>query len=98
MPKTKEELHADVENVLQVLRQGLAMHGGNVELVDVDPVTGKVSLRLQGACVGCPMSELTLHSGIEETLKEMVPEVTEVVNLEAAEAPSTSQEHPHLHA
>ena len=85
MPKTKEELSTDVENVLQVLRQGLAMHGGNVELVDVDVETGTVSLRLKGACVGCPMSELTLHSGIEETLKEMVPEVTEVINVDAGE-------------
>lgn len=85
MPKTKDEMRVDVENVLQVLRQGLAMHGGNVELVDVDPESGKVSLRLKGACVGCPMSELTLHSGIEETLKEMVPEVTEVINVDAVE-------------
>lgn len=89
MPKTKEELRLDVENVLQVLRQGLAMHGGNVELVDVDPETGCVSLRLQGACVGCPMSELTLRSGIEETLKEMVPEVTAIINVDDLEAPST---------
>ena len=95
MPKTKEELKVDVENVLQVLRQGLAMHGGNVELVDVDPEAGTVSLRLQGACVGCPMSELTLRSGIEETLKEMIPEVKEVINMDDLEAPSTAEQHPH---
>lgn len=98
MPKTKEELRTDVENVLQVLRQGLAMHGGNVELVDVDPTHGKVTVRLQGACVGCPMSDLTLRAGIEETLKEMVPEVQEVVNVEDAEAAGISHEHPHLDA
>ncbi len=95
MPKTKEELRTDVENVLQVLRQGLAMHGGNVELVDVDPEVGSVSLRLKGACVGCPMSELTLRSGIEETLKEMIPEVKEVINIDEVEAPSMQVEHPH---
>lgn len=82
MSKTKEQLSQDIENVLQVLRQGLAMHGGNVELVDVDMVTGQVQVRMQGSCVGCPMSEMTLKAGIEDTLKEMVPEVSEVVQVE----------------
>ena len=80
--KTKEELKVDVENVLQILRQGLAMHGGNVELVDVNPDTGLISVRMQGSCVGCPMSEMTLKAGIEDTLKEMVPDVKEVVQVE----------------
>ncbi len=82
MSKTKEELSQDIENVLQVLRQGLAMHGGNVELVDINMETGQVQVRMQGACVGCPMSEMTLKAGIEDTLKEMVPEVKEVVQVE----------------
>lgn len=79
MPKTKEALVIEIEKVLDILREGLAMHSGNVELVDVEPETGKVFVRFQGMCVGCPMSELTLKSGIEETLLEMVPEVSEVV-------------------
>ena len=72
----------DIENVLNVLREGLAMHGGNVELVDVDTESGKVQVRLQGSCVGCPMSDLTLKAGIEETLCQMIPEVKEVVQVE----------------
>jgi Fe-S cluster biogenesis protein NfuA len=51
------------------------MHGGNVELIDADPETGKVQVRFQGACVGCPMSEMTFKAGIEEILLEMLPEV-----------------------
>ncbi len=81
MSKSREELAQDVENVLNVLREGLAMHGGNVELVDSDPLTCRVQVRIQGACVGCPMSELTLKAGIEDTLKEMVPEVHEVIQV-----------------
>lgn len=57
------------------------MHAGNVELVDVDLETGKVTVRLQGTCVGCPMSDMTLKAGIEDTLMQLVPEVTEVVNV-----------------
>jgi Fe-S cluster biogenesis protein NfuA len=79
MAKTKDELKVEIEKVLDTLREGLAMHAGNVELVDVEPETGKVSVRFQGTCVGCPMSDMTLKAGIEDTLREMVPEVTEVV-------------------
>ena len=78
--KTREELMKEVDQVLETLREGLAMHAGNVELLDVDPTTGKVTVRLMGTCVGCPMSDLTLKAGIEETLMQMIPEVTEVVN------------------
>jgi Fe-S cluster biogenesis protein NfuA len=81
MTKTKQELSQDIENVLNVLRRGLAMHGGNCELVDVNADTGVVQVRMQGACVGCPMSELTLKAGIEDTLRDMVPEVKEVVQV-----------------
>lgn len=69
----------EVERVLDTLRPGIAMHSGGVEVVDLDAETGKVFLRLQGACVGCPMSDLTLKAGIEETVRELIPEVTEVV-------------------
>ena len=78
MPKTQEEVAQDVERVLVVLREGLAMHGGNVELVEVNLETGTAYVRMQGACVGCPMSELTLKAGIEETVCQMVPEIQHV--------------------
>ncbi len=79
MPKSKEDLMREVEAVLDTLRGGLAMHAGNVELVDIDPEIGKVSVRFQGTCVGCPMSDMTLKAGIEETICEIIPEIQEVV-------------------
>ncbi len=81
MAKNREELKQEIERVLEVVRGGLAMHGGNVELIDADPESGKVEVRFQGACVGCPMSAMTFHAGIEEVLLEMVPEVKEVVQV-----------------
>jgi Fe-S cluster biogenesis protein NfuA len=75
MGKNRDELKVAVEEVLNVVRGGLAMHGGNVELIDADPESGKVQVRFQGACVGCPMSEMTFKAGIEEILLEMLPEV-----------------------
>jgi len=48
-----------------------------VELVDVTD-DGVVKVKLQGACAGCPMSQMTLSQGIERHLKEIVPEVKKV--------------------
>ena len=66
-----------VEEVLNEIRPALQADGGDVELVGVND--GMVSLRLVGACAGCPMSTMTLKMGIERILKEKLPEVKEVV-------------------
>jgi len=66
-----------VEMVLNEIRPALLADGGDVELVDVSD--GVVTLRLTGACHGCPMAVVTLRHGIERVLKEQVPEVEEVV-------------------
>ena len=79
MPKTREEFTREVDQVLETLREGIRMHAGNVELLDANPETGKVYVRFEGTCVGCPMSDVTLKMGIEETLREMVEGVTEVI-------------------
>ena len=39
---------------------------------------GVVKVKLQGACAGCPMSQMTLKMGIEKILKQNVPEVSKV--------------------
>ena len=52
-----------VEEVLNKIRPSLVADGGNVELVDVSDST--VKLKLLGACVGCPMSTMSLKMGIE---------------------------------
>ena len=66
-----------VEEILALIRPQLEADGGSVELVDVND--GTVSVRLTGACSGCPMATKTLKGGIERILKEHVPEVKEVV-------------------
>ena len=66
-----------VEAALDQVRPSLQADGGNVELVGIDD--GVVSVRLTGACGGCPMATMTLRMGIEKVIKEQVPEVQEVV-------------------
>ncbi|MCG6910050.1 MAG: NifU family protein [Deltaproteobacteria bacterium] len=65
-----------VEAVLKDIRPMLQQDGGDVELVEIQG--GVVKVRLQGACAGCPMSQMTLRNGIERVLKERVPGVTAV--------------------
>ena len=66
----------EVEKALNKVRPMLQADGGDVELVDV--LDGVVKVRLQGACQGCPMSQMTIKNGIEKILKEQVPEVKTV--------------------
>jgi Fe-S cluster biogenesis protein NfuA len=70
-----------VEAVLNQLRPMLQADGGNIELVDVRE-DGTVLVRLQGACHGCPSATVTLKQGVERLLREQVPEVKEVVNVQ----------------
>ncbi len=66
-----------VKAALDKIRPMLQADGGDVELVEVDE-DGVVKVRLQGACAGCPMSQMTLKSGIERMLKQEIPEVKSV--------------------
>ena len=68
----------DVAAVVGLSRASLQADGGDGRLVDVSE-DGVVSVELQGACKGCPMSQMTLANGVERILKERVPGVTKVV-------------------
>ena len=72
----EEALRERVEEALDTIRPAIAMDGGNVELLDIEG--GVVTLRMMGACGGCPMSTMTLKQGIEQRLREMVPGITRV--------------------
>jgi Fe-S cluster biogenesis protein NfuA len=67
-----------VEKALKKIRPALQADGGDVELVDVT-TDGIVKVRLRGACMGCPMSQITLKAGIEKQIIADVPEVKEVI-------------------
>ena len=68
----------DVRAVLELIRPSLQADGGDVKLIGVND-EGVVTVELQGACKGCPMSQLTLANGVERILKERVPGVTSVI-------------------
>ena len=68
-----------IQKVIDKLRPMLQADGGDVEFVDVED--GVVKDRLQGACAGCPMSQMTLKNGIERMMKQEIPEVKSVENV-----------------
>jgi len=72
------------EEALDTIRPYIESHGGEVELLGVED--GRVHVRLQGSCVGCAGSAMTLKRGIEEALREHMPGFVEVVSEEAEPA------------
>lgn len=75
-----EKLEDRVRDVLRRLSPSLAVDGGGVELDRIEGTT--VYLRLTGACIGCPGSDITLRYGLESALTEEIPEIKAVVAVE----------------
>ena len=65
-----------VKEALEEIKPKIQADGGDIELVEIE--NGIVKVRLKGACVGCPMSALTLKQGVERLIKQKIPEVKSV--------------------
>lgn len=75
---TGDDAEAKIKGVLEeYIKPAVEMDGGAIKLASYKD--GVVTVTLQGSCSGCPSSTITLKNGIENLLKRMVPEVTEVV-------------------
>jgi len=74
---TGAPLQDRVERVIDAIRPAVQQDGGDLEFVGVSD-SGVVSIRLHGACIGCPSASLTLKLAVERNLMEHVPEVTSV--------------------
>lgn len=72
----KPSLQERIEDALDTIRPALADHGGNVEVVSIEPPA--LSVRFLGACDNCPASTLTFYSGVKKAVQEHVPEITEI--------------------
>ncbi len=66
-----------IKEALDKVRVSLQADGGDVELIGVDD-KGVVTVKLTGACGGCPMATMTLKNGIEKTLRKEEPGITAV--------------------
>jgi Fe-S cluster biogenesis protein NfuA len=72
-----ESVEKRVEAALAEIKPQIQADGGDIDLVAVE--NNIVKVRLRGACVGCPMSALTLKQGVERLIKQKVPEIQGVV-------------------
>jgi nitrite reductase/ring-hydroxylating ferredoxin subunit/Fe-S cluster biogenesis protein NfuA len=72
----KPTLFERVQGALNDIRPMLASHGGDVELVSVNPPVAEV--RFLGACDGCPASILTFSAGVKQAIQANVPEIEEI--------------------
>lgn len=71
-----ENIENKVKEALEEIKPKIQADGGDIELVGIK--NGVVKVRLKGACVGCPMSALTLKQGVERLIKQKIPEVKSV--------------------
>ncbi len=77
---SNKELRAKVQEVIdEELNPGLASHGGGVDLIDVQGSTVFVSL--SGGCQGCASAKTTMKHGIEQILRDRIPEITGIVDV-----------------
>ena len=76
-----EQIKINVEKALEEIRPYLESDGGNISLVSIDD-DKFVKVRLEGACVGCTVNQMTLKSGVEMTIKKYVPQIEQVINVD----------------
>ena len=82
--KDKAQLIKDVDAALDEIRPHLAVDGGNLEVVDItDDMT--VQIKWLGNCEGCNMTSMTMRAGIQETLKNKMPMIRNVVAINGVE-------------
>lgn len=75
-----DELYERVSEIFETrVNPMVAMHGGRVDLIDVQDAV--VMLRMAGGCQGCGMATVTLRQGVEAMLRETVPEVKGIVDI-----------------
>ncbi len=74
-----------VEQCLDTIRPAIAMHKGSVVLLGIDEIEGIVRVKLEGACKGCPMSQITLKMGIEAEIISKIPSIKQVIAVSEAD-------------
>ena len=78
--ETEEKLKDKVQQALDSIRPFLKSDGGDIELIDIKEDI--VYVRLLGNCSGCHISNSTMKLGVENTVKQFVPSIKEVIIIE----------------
>ena len=71
------EMKEKIKTLLdETINPAIAMHGGQIELIDVENAV--VTVQMSGGCQGCGAAEVTLRAGVEQLLREEIPEIQEI--------------------
>ena len=74
-----EEVRRRVQAVLdEHINPGVGMHGGFVELLDVQD--DQIFIRMGGGCQGCGAADVTLKQGVERLIREHVPQIRDILD------------------
>lgn len=76
-----EEIRLNVEKALDEIRPFLQKDGGDISLLSIED-DKFVRVKLEGACIGCSVNQMTLKSGVEMTIKKYVPQIERVINID----------------
>lgn len=79
LPSEDEIRNKILELLKTEINPAVGQHGGVVDLVDVKG--NRVFLQLGGGCQGCGMADVTLKQGIEQMIRQLVPEVGEILDV-----------------
>ena len=76
---SESEIRKRVQGLLDSeINPAVGMHGGWVELIDVK--TNSIYIRMGGGCQGCGAADVTLKQGIEKSIRDLVPQVGEILD------------------
>lgn len=73
----KSILEQKVIAIIDQIRPYLQQDGGDIEYIELTP-DNVVKVKLQGACGTCPHAKMTLKNGVEQTIKQYLPEIDHV--------------------
>lgn len=67
-----------ISQALDEIRPHLQLDGGDIELVEITE-DNTVKVRWLGSCVSCNMSMMTMRAGVEQAIRNKVPDIKEVI-------------------
>lgn len=74
-----DNIECRIKELIDNLRPYLISDGGDIEFVKYE--NNIVYVKMQGACANCQMLDLTLKDGIENAIKDEIPDVKDVINI-----------------
>jgi Fe-S cluster biogenesis protein NfuA len=83
--RTDEEVSYEIQDIINVMiAPAVAQHGGRINFISFKE--GHLKVEMSGACSGCAGAKMTLQGGVDNILREHVPEYK---TLEAVDDPNS---------